>query len=190
MLKRFSDIACSAVALVVLVPVYLVIGAMVWSASKGPVFFAQERVGRQGKKFHMYKFRTMHTDAEVDGPALSSLDDPRITPVGRVLRKYRLDELPQFWNVLIGDMSLVGPRPEREYYEQQIIEKAPQYADLHQLRPGLTSLGMVKYGYASTVDQMIERMRWDLEYLHKRSMLLDLKILFLSVSTVITGKGI
>lgn len=132
----------------------------------------------------------MKVDAEASGPALSSLNDPRITQLGRFLRKYRLDELPQFWNVVKGDMSLVGPRPEREYYIKQILTRAPYYTLIHQVRPGITSWGMVKYGYASDVDGMVERLRYDLLYIENVSMLVDLKIMFYTVQTVFTGKGI
>lgn len=132
----------------------------------------------------------MKVDAEVNGPTLSSLDDPRITRLGKTLRKYRLDELPQFWNVLKGDMSLVGPRPEREYYIKQIVAKAPYYSLIHQVRPGITSWGMVKYGYASTVDEMISRLQYDILYIENVSIIVDLKILFYTVHTVFTGKGI
>ena len=129
-------------------------------------------------------------NSEHDGPALSSANDPRITPLGRFLRKYRLDELPQFWNVLIGEMSLVGPRPEREFYIRQIQERAPYYSLIHQVRPGLTSWGMVRYGYASNVDQMLERLKYDLLYLDNVSMSVDLKILFHTVNTVLRGRGL
>ena len=132
----------------------------------------------------------MRVDAEVNGPTLSSLDDPRITKIGKIMRKYRLDELPQFWNVLKGDMSLVGPRPEREFYIKQIITKAPYYSLIHQVRPGITSWGMVKFGYASTVDEMISRLKYDLLYIENVSFAVDLKILFYTVHTVFTGKGI
>ena len=138
----------------------------------------------------IYKLRSMRTDAEADGPHLSSASDPRITPIGAVLRKYRLDELPQFWNVLKGDMSLVGPRPERAFYLEQILEKAPYFNIVHQVRPGITSWAMVKYGYATTVEQMVERMRYDLIYVENVSFGVDLKILFYTVRTVVTGKGI
>ena len=132
----------------------------------------------------------MITDSEPDGPALSSEGDPRITRLGQFMRKYRLDEIPQFWNVLKGDMSLVGPRPEREYYEKLIIARAPEYTLLHQLRPGITSWGMVKYGYASNIDQMIERLDYDMIYLDNVSLLVDLKIMFYTLRTVITGRGV
>lgn len=132
----------------------------------------------------------MRVDAEANGPTLSTLDDPRITKLGKTMRKYRLDELPQFWNVLKGDMSLVGPRPEREFYIKQIIPKAPYYSLIHQVRPGITSWGMVKYGYASTVDEMISRLKYDLLYIENVSFAVDLKIIFYTIHTVFTGKGI
>lgn len=189
-LKRLADIVCSALALLVLSPFFLVIAIIIRRDSPGPVFFSQERIGRSGKPFLIYKFRSMRTDAEDNGPRLSSTMDRRITRVGRYLRKYRIDELPQFWNVLRGDMSLVGPRPERDYYIRQIMDIAPYYSKLLQVRPGITSWGMVKYGYASTVFQMVERMRYDLMYINNCSLAVDLKILGFTVRTVLTGKGI
>ena len=138
----------------------------------------------------IYKFRTMYTNAEEEGPLLSSEDDSRITPFGRVMRKYRLDELPQFWNVLKGDMSLVGPRPERKYFIERIVVKAPFYYLLHNVRPGITSLGMVRYGYAGSVDEMIERLEYDILYYENMSLILDITILIYTVKTVFTGKGI
>ena len=189
-LKRLADILCSALALILLSPLFLVVAFIIRRDSPGPVFFSQERIGRSGKPFHIYKFRSMRTDAEKDGPRLSSTIDRRITRVGRYLRKYRIDELPQFWNVLRGDMSLVGPRPERDYYIRQIMDIAPYYSKLLQVRPGITSWGMVKYGYASTIFQMVERMRYDLMYINNCSIAVDLKILGFTVRTVLTGKGI
>lgn len=189
-LKRLGDIACSAIALLLLAPVFGVIALLIKRDSRGPVFYSQERVGYKKKPFKIYKFRSMRTDAEADGPHLSSPTDPRITPLGTVLRKYRLDELPQFWNVLKGDMSLVGPRPERAFYLNQILSKAPYFNVVHQVRPGITSWAMVKYGYATSVEQMIERMRYDLIYVENVSLSVDLKILFYTVRTVLTGKGI
>ncbi len=189
-LKRLADILCSALALILLSPLFLVVAFIIRRDSPGPVFFSQERIGRSGKPFRIYKFRSMRTDAEKDGPRLSSTIDRRITRVGRYLRKYRIDELPQFWNVLRGDMSLVGPRPERDYYIRQIMDIAPYYSKLLQVRPGITSWGMVKYGYASTIFQMVERMRYDLMYINNCSIAVDLKILGFTVRTVLTGKGI
>jgi lipopolysaccharide/colanic/teichoic acid biosynthesis glycosyltransferase len=132
----------------------------------------------------------MVTCAEENGPQLSMENDPRITPFGAFMRKYRLDELPQFWNVLKGDMSLVGPRPERRYFIDRILERAPYYFLVHNVRPGITSLGMVRYGYAVNVDQMIERLQHDIVYYNKMSLWLDVKILFLTVKTVVAGRGI
>ncbi len=132
----------------------------------------------------------MVNDAEVNGPALSTVNDARITRLGRFLRKYRLDELPQFWNVLKGDMSIVGPRPERAFYIRQILERAPYYMLIHQVRPGITSLGMVKHGYASTVEGMVERLQYDLIYIQNISLIADLKVMLYTVSTIFTGKGI
>lgn len=189
-IKRLFDVVISAIALVVLSPVLVAIAVAVKRDSSGPVIYRQERIGYRKRKFFINKFRTMNVDAESGGPALSSVNDPRITRTGRFLRKYRLDELPQFWNVLIGEMSLVGPRPEREYYVRQLEQRAPYYSLIHQVRPGITSWGMVKYGYASNVDQMIERLRYDLLYIENVSLTVDLKILFYTVNTVLTGRGI
>lgn len=190
-LKRLFDCVVSAVSLVVLSPLFLAISIVVRRESPGGVIYRQDRVGYRNKPFTIYKFRTMRVDAEGDGvPRLSSDSDDRVTRSGRFMRKYRIDELPQFWNVLKGDMSLVGPRPERQYYIDKIIERAPFYTLLHQVRPGITSMGMVKFGYAKSVDEMIERMKYDLLYLENMSLMNDLKILAYTVETVLTGKGI
>ena len=189
--KRAADIVVSALALVLLMPLYIGIAiAIKLKSPHGGILYLQERVGYRKKHFKIIKFRTMQPDAEENGPALSSTDDPRITSIGKVLRKYRLDELPQFWNVLKGDMSIVGPRPEREYYVRQIIEKVPYYSLVHNVRPGITSWGMVKYGYATTVEQMIERLRYDLVYIENISFGVDIKIILYTIRTVFTGRGI
>ena len=188
-LKRIFDVVLSLLAMVLLSPVYLVTAIIVKCTTPGPVFYAQERIGYHGKPFKMHKFRSMYVDAEVSGPALSKDDDPRITPFGRFMRKVRLDEIPQFYNVLKGTMSIVGPRPERQYYIDQIVKRAPEYLLLQRVKPGITSWGQVKYGYASTVDEMVERLRYDLLYLDNMSLTTDLKILLYTVIIIPQGRG-
>ncbi len=187
--KRGMDVAISIIALVLLAPIFLLIAVAVKCSSPGPVFFHQQRVGRHGEPFFIHKFRTMVVGAERNGPQLSSDHDPRITTIGRVLRKSRLDELPQFYNVLIGEMSLVGPRPERRHYIDLITQEASHYHHLHKVRPGITSWGQVKYGYAENVEQMVQRLRFDLIYLENMSLGLDLKILAYTVWIVLRGRG-
>ncbi len=190
-LKRAFDITGATLLLSLSALPMLFMAIAIKTRSKGPVFFKQQRIGLHRKPFTIYKLRTMVVNAESDNrPALSHKGDDRITPMGRVLRKYHLDELPQFYNVLRGDMSLVGPRPERLYYIEQIVAREPSYTLVHRVRPGITSLGMVKFGYASTVDEMIQRMRYDLLYLENMSIGTDLKILFYTVHNVISGKGV
>lgn len=189
-IKRCADVMISLLMLIILLPVYAIVALLIKLDSPGPAFYSQERVGMHNRPFRIIKFRTMVADAEAGGrPQLSSAYDPRITRVGRVLRKYRIDELPQFWNVFCGDMSLVGPRPERQYYVDQILEREPAYSLVHQIRPGITSMGMVKFGYATTVDEMVERASFDLLYLENMSLINDIKILVYTVKIVVTGKG-
>jgi exopolysaccharide biosynthesis polyprenyl glycosylphosphotransferase len=187
--KRILDIFVSCCVLIVLSPVYFILGVAVKLSSDGPVFFKQERVGLHGRKFYIIKFRTMYVNAEASGPALSSKNDKRITPIGKVLRKYRFDEIPQFYNVLIGDMSLVGPRPERQFYIDQIMQVAPHYKHLQRVRPGITSWGMVKYGYAENIEQMVERLKFDILYIENRSLAMDFRIMIYTVKTIIQGRG-
>ncbi|MBK6950631.1 MAG: sugar transferase [Crocinitomicaceae bacterium] len=187
--KRILDIGISFLALILLLPLYLILAILVKSSSKGPVFFMQERIGLHQKPFQIIKFRTMYTDSEKSGPQLSSSNDKRITRIGKFLRKTRLDEFPQFLNVLKGEMSLVGPRPERRYYIDQIAQHDPQYLYLHQVRPGITSWGQVKFGYAENVEQMVERMKYDLLYIRNMSLALDIKIMFYTVAIIFKGKG-
>lgn len=189
-IKRTFDVTVSILVMLLLSPLYAFLCLMVKWGSKGPIFYRQERIGRHQKPFMINKFRTMVIDAEAKGPQLSNREDPRITKIGRWMRKYRLDELPQFWNVLIGEMSIVGPRPEREFFIKQIVKEAPYYTLVCQVRPGITSWGMVKYGYASDVKQMVERTRYDLIYLANMSLSVDCKILIYTIKTVIGGKGL
>jgi len=188
-LKRFMDIIISAIAVLVLLPVFLFTAIAIKLGSKGPIFYSQMRIGINGKAFKMLKFRTMVENAEADGPQLSSDDDPRITKFGKFMRKVRLDEIPQFFTVLKGDMSLVGYRPERQFFIDQIAEKAPHYKLLLKIKPGITSWGQVKFGYASTVDEMIERLKYDILYIENMSISVDIKIMIYTVLIVFTGRG-
>jgi lipopolysaccharide/colanic/teichoic acid biosynthesis glycosyltransferase len=188
--KRVFDIAFSTLMLILLLPVFLYFAIAIKFDSKGPVFYLQERIGRYGKAFNILKFRTMYQNAETGTPKLSSATDERVTRIGKILRKYRIDELPQFWNILIGEMSVVGPRPERKYYINQIIEDAPYYCLLYKIRPGLTSWGPIKIGYSDTIEKMVERLNYDIIYMEDMSLLNDLQIMILTIEILFKGKGV
>ena len=188
-LKRAMDLIISLVALILLIPIYITCALAVKFSSSGPIFYLQDRVGLDGRVFKIIKFRTMYLNSEEAGPQLSSTNDSRITKAGRFMRKTRLDEFPQFINVILGHMSLVGPRPERQFYIDQIMALAPQYVHLTKVRPGITSWGQVKYGYAENVEQMLDRMKFDLLYLKNRSIALDIKIMFYTIAIVLKAKG-
>jgi lipopolysaccharide/colanic/teichoic acid biosynthesis glycosyltransferase len=188
--KKNIDFIGAVIGSIVLIPIILALSIIIKITSKGPVLYAHERIGQFGKPFLIYKFRSMYINAEDHGPKLSSKSDPRITPIGRFMRKWHLDEIPNFINVFKGEMSLVGPRPERQFYIDQIIKISPEYIHLLQIKPGVTSLGEVEYGYAENVDQMIIRMNYDLQYLHNISVLKDLLILARSINVVLKGKGV
>lgn len=189
-LKQISDFVIAVLALVLLLPLEIILVAGVRLSGPGPVFYRQERIGRYGKPFMIYKFRSMVNGAESNGPELSSKDDQRVTRIGQFMRKHRLDEIPNFINVIKGDMALVGPRPERRYFIDQITAIAPHYVHLHKVKPGITSWGQVKYGYAENVEQMVKRLRYDILYIENMSLFVDLKILFYTIITIIKGRGV
>ncbi len=190
MLKRFVDVLVALVAITLLSPIFLLVLLITALTTNGAIFYSQERIGFRGKPFIMYKFISMYPDAEKDGPSLWVQGDKRQTKWGEFMRKRRFDELPQLWNILCGDMSFVGPtRPERKFYIDKLIKISPEYQSLLSAKPGLVSIGIVEYGYASSVEQMKERMQFDLQYLNDTSAFKDIKILFKAFLKVILGRG-
>ena len=189
MSKRLFDIIASALGLIILAPVYLVIYIILKITTKGPAIFIQKRIGLGGKPFNIYKFRTMIVNNEQNGiPQLAEANDDRLTPFGRWLRSHHLDELPQLWNVLKGDMSLIGPRPERKYFIDQILEHDSRYVELYKIRPGITSYATLYNGYTDTMDKMLRRLELDLYYLEHRSWWFDLKIIGKTLANIVFGK--
>ncbi len=189
-IKQLADLIISAITLIILSPLIVFLILYIKLTSDGPVIHTQERIGKFGKPFKLYKFRSMYADAERNGPELSSRDDPRLTRIGQFMRKFRLDEIPNFINVFKGEMSLVGPRPERQFYIDKIIEIAPHYIHLQKVKPGITSWGQVKYGYANNIGQMVRRLEYDILYIENMSLLMDIKIIGFTILTILKGKGI
>jgi lipopolysaccharide/colanic/teichoic acid biosynthesis glycosyltransferase len=187
--KRFLDLVLAFSFIMVFLPFYLLLAVLTYVSSRGPVIYKQQRVGRNGQIFTMYKFRSMQPGAEGKIPLLAVPNDPRITKWGRFMRRYKLDETPQFFNVLEGSMSVVGPRPERAYFREKLMHLNPQIAELNGVKPGITSLGQIKFGYASNLRQMDKRARFDLLYLSNLSLITDVKIIAMTIAYVIQGNG-
>lgn len=187
--KRVGDFLLATISLLLVSPLMLLIYIMVRCEDGGPAIFRQERIGRFGRPFNIYKFRSMTVDAEKNGPQLCShKKDERLTRIGKFLRKHHLDELPQLWNVLCGDMSFIGPRPERKFYIDQIMERDPRYKNLYQIRPGVTSYATLYNGYTDTMEKMLRRLDMDLYYLEHRSWWFDARILGKTFIKIIFGR--
>lgn len=189
-IRAIFDYTVTLLSLTLLLPVIIILSISIKLTGKGPVIYSQKRIGRNGKPFDIYKFRSMHFGNEEGIALISDRDDKRITSMGRFMRKYKFDEIPNFFNVLKGEMSIVGPRPEQKFYIDQIVQREPRYMQLRQIKPGITSWGQVKYGYASDVEEMIKRMEYDLFYLENRSLFFDLKIALHTITVIVRGRGI
>jgi len=190
LLRQFTNVLFSIIALIILSPVIIILAILIRISGKGPVIYSQDRIGRNGKPFVIFKFRSMIYNAETGNPRLSGINEERITRIGKFLRKYRIDEIPNFINVIKCDMAIVGPRPERKFFIDQIVERNPDFTKLLNVKPGITSWGQVKYGYASNVDEMLERLDYDLHYIKNRSLWFDIKILLYTIVTILKGKGL
>jgi len=189
-LRQFFDVLFSIVALIILSPGIIILAILIRISGKGPVIYSQDRIGKYGKPFVIYKFRSMIYNAETGNPQLSGINEERITRIGKFIRKYRVDEIPNFINVIKCDMSIVGPRPERQFFIEQILERNPDFSKLLKVKPGITSWGQVKYGYATNVDEMLERLDYDLYYIKNRSLWFDIKIFLYTIITILKGKGL
>jgi lipopolysaccharide/colanic/teichoic acid biosynthesis glycosyltransferase len=189
-LKTLFDYLATLIILILLIPVILLLSFMIKFSGKGPVIYSQKRVGRNGKRFYIHKFRSMHPGETESIQLISEKYDKRVTSLGRFMRKHKLDEIPNLVNVLKGEMSLIGPRPEQQFYYEQIVNRDPRYKKLLVIKPGITSWGQVKFGYATNVDEMIKRMEFDLYYLENMSMMFDVKIAFYTISVVFRGQGV
>ena len=189
--KRWLDFLLASICLILFSPLFLACYIAVKRGNDGPVIFKQERIGRFGRPFYIYKFRSMTVDAEAGGPQLSQQKkDKRLTKAGKFLREHHLDELPQLWNIFVGDMAFIGPRPERKFYIDQIMERDPRYVYLYQIRPGITSMATLYNGYTDTMEKMLKRLEMDLDYLKNRSWWLDAKILGLTFLKIVFGRKI
>jgi lipopolysaccharide/colanic/teichoic acid biosynthesis glycosyltransferase len=190
LVKKISDIIAAVLFLIILSPLILILSVLIIITDNGQVIYKQDRVGKDGRPFSIYKFRSMKNDPEHSTHLLAGMNKERMTWLGKFMRPYRIDEIPNFLNVIKGEMSIVGPRPERKYFIDQIVKKAPQYLTLQKVKPGITSWGQVRFGYASNVDEMVERLKYDLYYMRHRSLWFDLKIILYTFGTVLKGKGL
>jgi lipopolysaccharide/colanic/teichoic acid biosynthesis glycosyltransferase len=189
-LQTISVGILSLLCLILLIPLIILLSVSIKLTGRGPVIYSQKRIGRNGKPFIIYKFRSLHIGTEDGFPLISGKEDKRITILGRFMRKHKFDEIPNLFNVLKGEMSIIGPRPEQQIFIDQIIQREPRYKQLQLIKPGITSWGQVKYGYASNVEEMIKRMEYDLFYLENRSLIFDLKITLSTIAIILKGKGI